>query len=470
MSSPALRHIVMCALIFIGCLSFAAENSEQCKQAGGSDPEAIKCLRAACEAQLACNTAATKADADAASRAAEAKATIGGRQDIFNASAAEKAMHAKAANDFMTGKKACENAVPSCKSPCNLAGIRDVGQKQVVTNNQATCKSNIESKTTNLAGKESTERAAAGQTGKVSDNSGGNGNPANQDQQQQNQNQQQQQQSPQQSPQSSPQSTPQSPQQSSSSQTPADSNQNQQQQAGADPCQGANASLYAQCKGVVKEKCKNATPGAVGFSQPDPECTGGSAAAVASATCARFKQQCAGDSKTCLATMSATDRAKIQSECLSNGSEAEAVRQGTAGFATASAGISTGGGGGGGGGASVGSSSGATLDDLANLKLPLGADSQREGAQDGMRVDAAGGYSSDPGGGPGDSGGSAIGMGGAKTSSADRSIAADGGIPPSANATDVTNRYGPSVFSISSEVLRARCSKGRLLHCAPSVK
>ncbi len=468
MSSPALRHILVCALIFSGLSAMAENQPNSCEPSGVRDPEAKKCLRTFCEAKNACAQARQGADTQAGALANRATTETAGQIRVRGNADRNQSTTSNASTAYSTGRSACERVKPDCKdkSKCNVSGIIGQSAAARVRREQTSCDTTIQQHITALTRAErETSRIASGsgQTGEASE--GGNqGNQAGQQQGQQ----------PQQQPQQQSQS-PQSPQASQSpSQNPA---QQESPKPADDVCQGANANLYAQCKSAVADKCKGQSAGAVGFGTADPDCVNGAAAkpTALSARCARFKQQCAGDAAGCLKNMSSVDRTRIQSECLGSGAEGPA--QGTAGFGTQSldsgvAAASGGAGGGGGGGASVGTSSGATLDDLSDLKLPFDSFGEREGlAGDSLRVDASGGYSQSVSENNSSDSPSSSSPGSPTPSDVDRTIASQAeGLPSAANATDVTNRYGPSVFSIQSDVLKNRCLRGRMLHCRPQVK
>lgn len=471
MSSPAIRHILVCVLIFSGLSAVAENQSDSCEPSGVTDPEAKKCLRAFCVAKNACARARATADTQAGQLANQATAATANQTRVNRNADRNRTTNSGASAAYSTGRDACERVKPDCKneSKCNIAAIRDQRASTRVKREQTSCETTIQDHITALTSAQNeTSRIASGSgnTGEASDG-GKESNPAGQQQGQPPGQQPQQEQSQQQSPQSPPPSP-----QSSQAQTPA---QQEAPKPADDVCQGANANLYAQCKSVVADKCKGQSPGAVGFGTPDPECANAASAkpAALSATCARFKQQCAGDTAGCLKTMSSVDRAKIQSECLGRGAEEPA--QGTAGFGTQSldsAVASTGGGGGGGGGASVGTSSGAKLDDLSDLKLPFESFGEREGiATDSLRVDSSGGYSQSVSDNNSSDSPSSSNSGSVAPMDVDRSIASQAdGLPSVGNATDVTNRFGPSVFSIQSDVIKNRCLRGRLLHCRPQAK
>lgn len=115
-------------------------------------------------------------------------------------------------------------------------------------------------------------------------------------------------------------------------------------------------------------------------------------------------------------------------------------------------------GGGGGGGAPGGAGNTQSLIDASKLNLAE-LQGSREGAS--LAADSAGGFSGYGGGAKGDDESSIPGM---KTQSQGGNGTIAGGV---ASATDVEKRYGPSVITIVSDVIRNKCAQGRFLHCGP---
>jgi len=266
-------------------------------------------------------------------------------------------------------------------------------------------------------------------------------------------------------------------------------------------CEGPNAHLHVQCKQKVEADCKVGATGAAaekcsgfcsGIGGDTPYCQTSNSFKTASANycsragkemcpgCSGFQKQCPGDAASCLRQMSATQVQNIRSNCADGPGAADLgvanalnASEREVGFASSSAPITGGSGGGGGSsGYGGGAGGGAVLDDadlIRRMKAQAEADTgPREMGS--LNVDSSGGYS-----GGGDDGGfgslksddpfslPASGSGG-------RSVASDFSEQSVPGVSDVQNRHGPSLFSISSGVLKARCQRGMLLHCRPRTK
>lgn len=441
---------------------------------------AASCSRAKTKTLKECNTKIatdrageqTKTTAKSA-ECAKSKATSECARDLAALSGSAASKNTEAIKECTDKKKSCEDECDENKIGAEFLGDKRRIEADKIKKTKKECVQEFDK----LLGKLGSEagQASGSQAGGTSTADSSKGENKEQAAQQQ----QPQQPPPQQPPPAQSSQSPQAPQAPQSPQATPPTTPTETPKAEADPCTGANANLYSQCKAKIAERCASQSPGAVGFGTPDPECVAaknGTTAPAVSATCARFKQQCASNTAGCLKSMSATEQAKIQSECLGgDGQAADGPTSGTAGFQTASTSSSSAGGssaGGGSGGSTPGTSAGATLtDDYERLKKQYDAMGSREGTGDNLHVDSGGGYS----GGGGDGGGSSsesspMSLGRGRSSpSAERTIASQS-VPNSANATDVDGRYGRSVFSISTDVLKARCAKGRLLHCTPEVK
>jgi hypothetical protein len=71
------------------------------------------------------------------------------------------------------------------------------------------------------------------------------------------------------------------------------------------------------------------------------------------------------------------------------------------------------------------------------------------------------------GGGSSASGGYATASVGSASKSGARDIASGGGTARSGGSVEIGQQYGPSLFAMSSQVIKARCSQGKLLNCSP---
>lgn len=435
---PFLRRILFAiSILFLAVAAQYSNAAGSCESSAKPAKRNFECsqqyssqIRKAKDAAIASGKAA-----DAAAAAKGAATAGSSRIEKGGVGAGEAGSGAKAG--WQAASEEIGKCIKSCETTCDPKNVDPsmpgaAAEKAAMAKTQASCKKEMEAA-------QKKADASAQEAGNLEKGGGETSKEANGGEQAKGEEQQaQQQQSPQQSPPQSPQqSPPQSPQQQQPQEQQQAQSPSNNPQGGSQEGQGSpQCTENSQAPECVQKKLACAT---------DP--SGPGCAINCNITANKDRPEC----------KSTSQGLAIASTCNSRDASADAKCREAALAAASIGGASAPSMGSSGGGGGMSSGGQAKLEE----RMVEEAEGLREAG--GMGVDSGGGYG---GGGGGNSYAATDSDSGyglqSSTKGATRAVAATDTIPGS---TEIIQRFGPSVFSIQSEVINSRCSAGKFLHC-----